>query len=252
MRRVIAVSNPRPGTGRSAVTVNLAAALGALGESVLVVDLNASPRTSLCYGLEDAGEEFLRCLTSPTPLALTVHPTDFHGVDLVPGGPGLERADGMLRKLGDGPARLRGCLAATPGFWDWVLLDCPSGLGARVEGALVAAKGVLLPVGTHEVDFRALADLLERMEAVRAGGTNPDVRVVGVLPCMSSHADWGQPHFPVLQALEEAFPGRVCPTSIRTSEALANARRRGRPVSPGSTAAADYTSAAHWLLSMVP
>ena len=54
--------------------MNLAAALGSLGESVLVVDLNASPRTSLCYGLEDAGEEFLHCLASPSPLALTVHP----------------------------------------------------------------------------------------------------------------------------------------------------------------------------------
>jgi len=249
LRRVVAVANPKPGAGRSAVTVNLAAALGALGESLLVADLNARARTSLCYGLEDEGAELLRCLTAAQPEPLSVRPTDFHGVDLVPGGPGLEKADGFLRNAADGHQRLRTCLYRTPGNWDWVLLDCPSGLGPRVENALVAAQGLLMPVGSHVVDFRELATLLGLVEKIRSRGWNPELKVVGVLPCMSSARDRGKLHAAVDQALAAAFPGKICPTAIRSSEALADARRRGRPVRPGSAAAADYAEAARWLLT---
>jgi chromosome partitioning protein len=252
MRREVAVVNPKPGTGRSAVTVNLAAALGMLGESVLVVDLNARARTSLCYGLEDEGATLLRCLTGPVPTALSVRPTDFHGVDLVPGGPGLEQADALLRAAEEGHRRLRASLDQTPGSWDWVFLDCPSGLGPRVVNALVAARRFLVPVGTHVVDFTDLGALLGLVEDIRSRGWNADLGVLGVLPCMGSPADHGKLHLSVAEALESAFPGKVCASPVRSSPILAEARRRNKPVRPGSRAAADYTEAARWLVSMMP
>jgi len=55
--RTIAVANQKGGTGKSTITVNLAAAMGERGLSVLVVDVDPQSDTTTMFGIDPAACE---------------------------------------------------------------------------------------------------------------------------------------------------------------------------------------------------
>lgn len=244
MRRVIAIANHKGGVGKTATAVNLAAAFAERGEPALVVDLDPQGSASAWLGIEDEGSAALEAFASGA--RLPVRPTAHQGLDLVPSGTAMASAERRLSGEIGAERLLADALARTGGAWEWVLLDCPPGLGLLAVNALAAAQGVLVPVEAHHLGLRGLADSRRTVEAVRRR-LNPAVEIVGVLPCRA-HGRRAL-HREVLEALETSFPGRVGP-AIRENVALAEAPAHGLPVTryaPRSNGASDYREAARWL-----
>lgn len=248
MRRVIAIANHKGGVGKTATAVNLAAALAERGEGALVVDLDPQGSASSWLGVEDEGAAALEAFSSGT--TLPIRSTQTAGVDLVPSGTAMASAERRLAGEIGAERLLAEALARTEGAWDWILIDCPPGLGLLSVNAMAAAGGVLVPVEAHHLGLRGLVDSRRTVDAVRRR-LNATLEIVGVLPCRA-HGRRAL-HREVVEALEASFPGRVGP-AIRENVSLAEAPAHGLPVTkyaPRSHGAADYRVAAEWVRRMV-
>lgn len=146
--RTIAVANQKGGTGKSTITVNLAAAMGERGLLTLVVDADPQSDTTSMLGIDPAGVEhtLYDVLTGSCELPHAVSATSVARVSLAVGD---ERMSSVEITLAGQMMRERYLVEAlkdhTAGY-DLVLIDCPPNLGLLTVNALCAAPEVLCVV----------------------------------------------------------------------------------------------------------
>lgn len=173
----VAVANPKGGVGKTSLVANLAGIAAKSGWRVLAVDLD--PNGDLCADLgfgsmqhDDEGNQFTEAVLrggDVSPIA-EVRPN----LDVLSGGTRL----GELSS-GSEPG-LAACLAAVASGYDLVLLDCPPGVGALLDGALLASKWILVPVRLDAGSLDGLQVLAKHVGEVRQDH-NPELGLLGVV-----------------------------------------------------------------------
>jgi chromosome partitioning protein len=100
-------------------------------------------------------------------------------LDLVPATQDLAAAEVELADLDDRVRRLEAALNAVPPRWDICLVDCPPSLGLLTINALVAAKGLLVPLQCEFFALEGMSQLLRTVDLVR-NRFNPSLSILGV------------------------------------------------------------------------
>jgi chromosome partitioning protein len=146
--RVIAVANQKGGTGKSTITVNVAAALGADGLRVLVVDVDSQADATSMFGVDPAACEhtLYDVLTGNAELPAAIATDVTPGVDLVVGDERLADVEIILAGATLRERYLSDALKGNVDAYDLVLLDCPPNLGLLTVNAFCAAPEVLVVV----------------------------------------------------------------------------------------------------------
>lgn len=172
---VIAVTNQKGGVGKTTVSLNLGAALAALGRNVVLVD--ADPAAGLSYAAgfrladipaEATTAELFRGRTPPMQ-ALA------RGLQLVLAAP-APLLD-LEREWTRDQVRVDREFVSTLG--EIVLIDSPPNLGTLSVAALVVADAVLIPFIPEDASLGPLEFLLETIRAV-----NPRATVIGAVPTL--------------------------------------------------------------------
>lgn len=169
--RVIAVTSGKGGVGKTNITVNLAIALKAEGQRVLVIDADLG-MANVDVVLGSLSKYHLLHLLDPGISLKDVLIEGPYGVNYISGGSGIEKAKDFTteeRKL------LMGKLAECSEFADIILVDTGAGLGPNVMNFILAADEVLL-VTTPEPT--ALTDAYAVMKAYSMHAVNKNLKVV--------------------------------------------------------------------------
>lgn len=181
---IVAVAAQKGGSAKTTTVVNLAAACAERGATSLIVDLDAQAHASY-WLLGQQGrhqgpfiQEWLEGHASSA-----VRPTSWPYLEIIPANLALNHLRDKLdpaRKAADARYLSQRLLPLAVRY-DWVFLDCPAGLNSLTINALVAADGLLVPVGPPDpLAVDGMQHIVTSMERVRAG-LNPRIRLLGVL-----------------------------------------------------------------------
>jgi chromosome partitioning protein len=224
--RVLAVANQKGGVGKTTTAINLGTALAAIGEDVLIIDLdpqgNASTglgidRRSRRYSTYDVlmGEAALRDAVVATAVPrLYIAPST---LDLT----GLELEIGQTR---DRAYRLRSALSPLNAIGDtkftYVLVDCPPSLNLLTVNAMAAANAILVPLQCEFFALEGLSQLLKTVESVREQ-LNPGLTIHGIVLTMFDARNnlSGQVVADVREFMGQKVYDTVIPRNVRVSEA---------------------------------
>ncbi|SCE70098.1 chromosome partitioning protein [Micromonospora viridifaciens] len=245
--RVMCVANQKGGVGKTTTTVNLAVALALHGNRVLVVDLDpqGNASTGLNVPHHTGVPDVYDCLINGVPLEEVAQGVEgIPNLWCVPATIDLAGAEIELVSVVARESRLARAIAAYPGHFDYVFIDCPPSLGLLTVNALVAAQEVLIPIQCEYYALEGLNQLINNINLVRQH-LNPRLEVSTILLTMYDRrtrlAD------AVEQDVRNHFGDKVLQAVIPRNVRVSEAPSYGQSVmtyDPGSRGATSYFEAA--------
>lgn len=203
MRRRVAIGNNKGGTGKTAATVNLAAALAEAGRRVLVVDLdpqaNASRRLGAPFDpanptvtVSEAIQVGAEGVAADAIVTAGWPGTYGERIDVIPARFDLENRVSEAAVLG-AVGRLRRALSGVDDEYDVTLIDCPPSLGHLTQLGLAAADVALCTVEPEYDGVEGAVRFRDFVVTQADELKNPRLELVGFLVCrvrgnLSAHA----------------------------------------------------------------
>ncbi len=185
MARIIAVSLPKGGVGKTTTAVNLAASLAVAEQRTLLIDMDSFGASGLSLGFT---EERIRAgifdvFNFVSGLGNAIHRTDLAFLDLVPANVHTLQSEERLMRLAENRSILKNALRGVAQQYDYVILDCPPMLRGMSTNALTAADSVLLPVKSGHFALDAVDKLFQYVEWLREVA-NKTLEIEGILLTM--------------------------------------------------------------------
>jgi chromosome partitioning protein len=241
---VLAIANQKGGVGKTTTAINLATALAATGETVLLIDLDpqGNASTGLGIGRNDRRSGTYALLLNPDPPADIARPTFVPNLAIIPAEPDLAGAEIELVNEERREFRLREALAGrgiNRDGYSFILIDCPPSLGLLTLNGLVAANAVLVPLQCEFFALEGLTQLTRTIDLVKRK-LNPALRLLGIVLTMFDRRN----NLSDLVAADARgfFGDRVFETVIPRNIRVSEAPSHGKPVllydfrSPGAQA----------------
>ena len=227
--RILCLANQKGGVGKTTTAINLGTALAAIGEKVLLVDLDPQGNASTGLGVSqnDRAITSFDVLLGECGLPDAVRATAVPGFDLLPAsmdllGIEVELADNPRRmhRLADALAALPDLQASGGGHYQYVLIDCPPSLNMLTLNAMVAAQSVLVPLQCEFFALEGLSQLTQTIEQVRHS-LNPALDIQGIVLTMYDLRNnlSGQVEADVRGHFGALVYQSVIPRNVRVSEA---------------------------------
>ena len=229
MGRIIALVNQKGGVGKTTSAVNIAASVGILGKSVLLIDLDPQGNTTSGVGInkKNLKSTSYELLIDEIDAAQAIVETEFKNLSVIPSNISLAGAEFDLYQLDNREYRLKKQLEAVKDNYDYIFIDCPPSLELLTLNALCAANSLLVPVQGEYYALEGLSDLMNTVRIVRRS-MNPSLDIEGVLLTMFD----GRTNLSiqVAQEVKRFFGSKVYSTVIPRNVRLSEAPSHGRPI----------------------
>jgi chromosome partitioning protein len=232
--RILALANQKGGVGKTTTAINLGTALAAIGEKVLILDLDPQGNASTGLGIERRNRKVstYHVLTGAADLASAIVATAVPRLFVAPSTLDLLGVELEIAHSRDRTHRLRQAIGALAAAADadaftYVLIDCPPSLNLLTINALAASDAVLVPLQCEFFALEGLSQLLKTVEQVRSA-LNPRLMIHGIVLTMFDPRNnlSGQ----VVADVREFMGAKVYETMIPRNVRVSEAPSHGKPV----------------------
>jgi len=233
--RVLALANQKGGVGKTTTAINLGTALAAVGEQVLIVDLDPQGNASTGLGIDRKSRRrsTYDVLTREVPVREAIQETAVPRLHIVPSTMDLSGFELEIAHERDRAYRLRDALASLNNVgegaaeYTYVLVDCPPSLNLVTVNAMAAAHSILVPLQCEFFALEGLSQLLKTVEQVKTA-LNPQLTIHGIVLTMFDARNnlSGQVVADVRSFMGEKVYDTIIPRNVRISEAPSH----GKPV----------------------
>ncbi len=232
--RVLSLANQKGGVGKTTTAINLGTALAAIGERVLIVDLDPQGNASTGLGIDrkDRDRSTFDVLVGDADMQSTIRETAVPGLHIAPSTMDLSGLELSLATRKDRAFRLRDAIGKlsrptrgedgtlSKDGYSYVLVDCPPSLNLLTINAMAASDAVLVPLQCEFFALEGLSQLLKTVDQVKMS-LNPALTIHGVVLTMYDARNnlSDQVVADVRQFMGAKVFNTVIPRNVRVSEA---------------------------------
>jgi chromosome partitioning protein len=232
--RVLALANQKGGVGKTTTAINLGTALAAIGETVLIIDLDPQGNASTGLGIDRRSRRVSTydVLTGEIELREAVLETAVPRLHIAPSTMDLSGIELELASQRDRAYRLRDAIRRLNGpaeqferarndiDYTYVLIDCPPSLNLITVNAMAASNAILVPLQCEFFALEGLSQLLKTVEQVRTT-LNPELTIHGIVLTMFDARNnlSTQVVDDVRQFMGSKVYDTIIPRNVRVSEA---------------------------------
>jgi chromosome partitioning protein len=233
--RVLAIANQKGGVGKTTTAINLGTALAAIGEHVLIIDLDPQGNASTGLGIDRRSRRFSTydVLTGEASLRDAVVPTAVPRLSIIPSTLDLSGLELEIGPARDRAFRLRSALGPlnsnNPSVinFTYVLIDCPPSLNLLTVNAMAAANAILVPLQCEFFALEGLSQLIKTVDQVK-NTLNPELIIHGIV--LTMHDPRNNLSSQVVKDVRDFMGRKVYDTIIPRNVRVSEAPSYGKPV----------------------
>jgi chromosome partitioning protein len=230
MNIIITICNQKGGVGKTALTINLGAALADQHKKVLLIDLDPQGHLTEGVGMKDLYLEehnnLYEALTDHKAVQSTlIQDVPHEKFDLIASNYQMALIEQKLFMTRNREHKLKELLEVVSKNYDFVLIDCPPNLGNLTDNALNAARKVVVPIQAETSSVRALDLLFDQIESVEQG-LKIKIDVLAVVPNLVQESALSRR---ILTELRSSISA-VTPFEIKKRVVLQEAYDQGRSI----------------------
>ena len=222
--KIIAISNQKGGVGKTTTAINLSTALAAIGQNVLIVDLDPQGNASTGLGINYSEREktIYDVLSNQTEIHEAVYKTNISNLSIIPSTVDLSGIEPELANETDRAYVLKNIFTSTQALdeYDFVFIDCPPALSLLTVMAMTSANSVLVPLQCEFFALEGLSQLIKTVDRVQKN-LNPSLSIDGIILTMFDKRNKlsTQVAMDVKKHLQEKVFETMIPRNVRVSEA---------------------------------
>ncbi len=229
MAYTISLANQKGGVGKTTSAVNCAAAVGALGKKVLLVDLDPQGNATSGVGVSKKQIKFSTydlMIGRATAHDVIVN-TGFKNLFVMPAQMSLAGAEIELVDANNRSLILKKALEEVESQFDYIFIDCPPSLGILSINALAASNGVIIPMQCEFYSLEGLSQLMLSIKQVKKL-YNTSLEITGILITMFN----GRLNLSlqVLDELKKYYADKLFKTGVVRNVRLSEAPSYGEPI----------------------
>lgn len=229
MAYTISLANQKGGVGKTTSAVNCAAAIGALGKKVLLLDLDPQGNATSGVGVQRKKVKVSSydIIIGRSKSSEAIIDTGFKNLHVIPSQISLAGAEFELIDTNNRELLIKSALEEISDNYDYIFIDCPPSLGILSLNALAASDGIIIPM---QCEFYALEGLSQLMLSIKQVKKlyNPNLEITGILVTMFN----GRLNLSlqVLDELKKYYADKLFATGVVRNVRLSEAPSYGEPI----------------------
>nr|WP_321455203.1 ParA family protein [uncultured Cohaesibacter sp.] len=235
--RVLTLANQKGGVGKTTTAINLGTALAAIGETVLIVDVDPQGNASTGLGIDRKARQIstAELLLNEATLMEAAIPTAVPRLSVAASTMDLLGLEQEISGDKDRAFRLRRAIERHGKMGDeipedkrftYVLIDCPPSLNLLTINAMAAAHSILVPLQCEFFALEGLTQLIQTVNQVK-GALNPELSIHGIV--MTMYDSRNNLSNQVVEDVREHMGDKVYETIIPRNVRVSEAPSYGKP-----------------------